>query len=122
MYAFTRQRNFITSEELTPIFNEVSLVFPDRRNKTEEWSQLHNHLAAEALRLEKGNDRNVVVELLAYISEFDDKEQISLIQEYLAQGIGLYHPLWMASAALAYERNSKYITSVSYTHLTLPTN
>lgn len=112
MYAFTRQRNFITSEELTPIFNEVSLVFPDRRNKTEEWSQLHNHLAAEALRLEKGNDRNVVVELLAYISEFDDKEQISLIQEYLAQGIGLYHPLWMASAALAYERNSEYITSI----------
>lgn len=112
MYAFTRQRKLITSEKLTPIFNDIEQIYSDHSNKFNEWTQLHNKLAVHAIESGKNNDRNVVIALLAYISEFNDNEQISLIQEYLDQGIGDKHPLWISSVALAYERNGQLVTSI----------
>ena len=109
MRPFQHRAGIISSPQLTPIFDEITKLYKDRNLKQTKWIEIHETLAEEAINENLGNDRNVVVELLCFLSDFDNNSALQYSEEFTQKGIGSESSLWYASISLLNEKAGNYI-------------
>jgi len=103
-----------SSKELHPIFECILDIQAQKLKQKEKWDSIHNQLVDVSLKTGYESDRNVIIEVLTYLSDFSDEKCMDIIIGLMEMNFGCNSSFWFSSCALVSERNQKYIQSLYF--------